>query len=653
MKLTKSWLEEHLDIKENISNLCNDLTMAGLEVDEIVPLKNDYIIDIDLTPNRADCLSVMGIARELNCINKKYSFKKLKNEDDPRSSCENINLSLDLDDKKICPRFAYMTLRNVSKAKQTPEDIAKKLKDIGVGLVHPIVDILNYININFGQPMHAYDLDKISNEITIRLSKKNEEFIALDKKKYKLDEGNIIICDKDQIISLAGIIGADHCAVDDSTKNILIESAFFPPNLIANKARMLKLQTESSQRFERGVDFNLPEKALKVLGHIISCKEICDFSDIRLIENEKYLPEIKEVSIGFEKIRQVLGVEISDSEIENILKSLGGSFNKKTNKIKNPSFRYDLEIHADYIEEVARLYGYDNIPVVSEKIDLKPEREHLSNSISRQIKDYLYKNNFSECINYSFTNNDPLENFNWLNEPFKEHKLISNFMSSEQSKLRSNILSSIIKNIEYNINVNPKDSYRFFEMSTIFANTEENILTCVVNGKKDEENWDAEKRKFDKYDMTTIVEDLSRLFGLEKSDFLYKIDSVSKDNKEYISLSICLGSLIQKIKNNSSESCKNYSKFPYIRRDLSFLIDLAVSYKEILKLVEEINVLSLKKILLFDLYEGKGVPNDKKSLGIGFIFQDETKTLTHEEADKDIEIILNKLKDKFNIELRK
>ena len=653
MKLTKSWLEDYIDIKENITNLCNDLTMAGLEVDEVVSLTSDYLIDIDLTPNRADCLSVMGIARELNCINKKYNLKKLKKEIDPEPTCENINLQLNIIDKEICPRFTFMTLRDLSEEKQTPENITRKLQDVGIGLVHPIVDILNYINIDLGQPMHAYDLDKISNQISIRLSKKNEEFVALDGKNYKLDQGNIVICDKDQIISLAGIIGAEHCAVSSSTKNILIESAFFPPGLVANKARSLKLQTESSQRFERGVDYNLPKRAQKELSNIIFSNEICNFSEIGLFESEEFLPKAKEVDISFEKIREALGFEIADAEIENILISLGGNFDKKNNKIINPSFRYDLEIHADYVEEVARLYGYDNIPIVSEKIDLKPDSEYLPNNISRQVKDYLYKNNFSECINYSFTNDDPYENFDWKNDPFKEHKRISNFMSIEQNKLRSNISSSLIKNIEHNFNVNPKDSYRFFEISTVFGKKEENILTCVVSGKINEENWDAEKRKFDKYDMTTIIEDLSRLFGLEKNDFSYEISSITKGKRDYIFLSVCLDDLTKKIKNNPPESYKNYSKFPYIRRDLSFFIDDTVSYNKISKLVEEINVHSLKKILLFDLYDGKNVPTGKKSLGIGFIFQDENKTLTHEEADKNIERILFELKNHFDIELRK
>ena len=653
MKLTKSWLEDHLDIKENITNLCNDLTMAGLEVDEVTTLTSDHLIDIDLTPNRADCLSVMGIARELNCINNKYNLKKIKKEIDPEPTCENINLQLKVIDKEICPRFAYMTLRNISEAKKTPENVAKKLQDIGIGLVHPIVDILNYINIDLGQPMHAYDLDKISNEISIRLSKKDEEFIALDGKKYKLDKGNIIICDNNHIISLAGIIGAEHCAVSPSTKNIMIESAFFPPKLIANKARALKLQTESSQRFERGVDYNLPKIALEVLSNIISSNQICYFSEIGLFESREFLPKAKEVNISFEKIRQVLGFEIDDAEIENILISLGGDFDRKNNKIINPSFRYDLEIHADYVEEVARLYGYDNIPIVSEKIDLKPDSKYLPNIISRQVKDYLYKNNFSECINYSFTNDDPQESFDWKNDSFTEHKRISNFMSIEQNKLRSNISSSLIKNIEHNFNVNPKESYRFFEISTVFGKKEENILTCVLSGKKNEENWDAEKRKFDKYDMTTIIEDLSKMFGLKKNDFSYKVSSITKSKKEYIILSVCLDDLTKKIKNNQPESYKNYSKFPYIRRDLSFFIDHTVSYDKISKLVEEINVHSLKKILLFDLYDGKNVPKGKKSLGIGFIFQDENKTLTHEEADKNIERILFELKDHFDIELRK
>ena len=270
MKFTISWLKEHININTSIEELCEDLTMAGLEVDEITPLKNDFLIDVDLTPNRPDCLSVNGIARELNCINDNYSLKKSDLIKEKSATCELKNLKLNINDKKICPRFSYMFLENVGKNLGTPKVISKNLKDIGIGLVNPLVDILNYINIDFGQPMHAYDIDKLKGEIAIRLSKKGEKFTALDGKEYKLGEDNIVICDENGIISLAGIIGAEHCAISSSTKNALIESAFFPPELMANKARELKLQTESSQRFERGVDFDLPDNALILLQNIIS-----------------------------------------------------------------------------------------------------------------------------------------------------------------------------------------------------------------------------------------------------------------------------------------------------------------------------------------------------------------------------------------------
>ena len=653
MKFTKSWLEEHTNINTSIEELCEDLTMAGLEVDEITPLKNDFLIDVDLTPNRSDCLSVTGIARELYCINNNYSQKKTNAIKEKSASCELKNLKLNINDKKICPRFSYMFLENVEKNFETPKVIAKNLKDIGIGLVNPLVDILNYINIDLGQPMHAYDIDKLKGEISIRFSKKGEKFEALDGKEYELGEKNIVICDENGIISLAGIIGAKHCAISSSTKNALIESAFFPPDLMANKARELKLQTESSQRFERGVDFDLPKNALILLQNIISKYSLYKFSDIEVYEDKNHLPKPHEVEIDFEKIRKVLGIDISNKEIETILSSLGCNYDKKSRKAQNPSYRFDLEIHSDYVEEVGRLFGYDNIPIISEKIDLKVNKDYLPISIKNQIKDYLYKSSFSECINYSFTNEETSEDFDWRNVPYIHHKKISNFMSSEQIKLRSNISSSLIKNIEHNINMNPRDSYRFFEISKIYGSSFDNILTCVVYGNKFDESWMSNKDKFDRYDMISIVEDISNIFGLKKDDILYEIYHISRNEREYIVLSISMDKFIEKIKNNSQERFKNLVKFPNIRRDLSFLIDASVSYKEICKLVEEINVHSLKKILLFDLYTGKGIPDGKKSLGVGFIFQDERKTLTHEVADQNIEKILNNLIEKFNIELRK
>ena len=652
MKVTRSWLENYIEITNTTDELCHDLTMAGLEVDDISKIENDYLIDIDLTPNRSDCLSAKGISRELNSINAQYKKKPKVESNIPNSTCENRGLKFNIVEDNVCPRYGYMYLENVSSACSAPDYINKRLKDIGITLIHPIVDILNYIMIDIGQPMHAYDADKINGEITIRQSKDKEIMSALDGNKYKLNSGNIVVSDSAQIMSLAGIIGAEEISVSNNTKNILVESAFFTPNAMANKARILKLQTESSHRFERGVDYNLPREALVFLSQIIEENKICDFSNINFIDNEDFLPKNKEVKINYDNIRNSIGIDISDDEIINILLSAGCKFDEKSNTAMNPSYRYDLSIHADYVEEVARLYGYDNIPVTSEKINIEPSKKYTPFEITNKIRQYFYNNSYSECINYSFVNDDLLENSNWKSEEFKNHNKISNYMSLEQNKLRSNLVSSLIRNIEYNNNMNSENSYRFFEISTVFSHNAEQVLSCVVNGDKHEEQWSLKSPKFDKYDMTTIVEDISKLFGLNKSDLRYVIKDVKSNDKNYIYMTLSVDNLIRKITQNIKEHHVNYTKLPYIRRDLSFVIDESIEYQSILKIIEETNVHSLKKTLLFDLYIGKNIPAKIKSLGIGFIFQDEEKTLTHEEADSFIEKILSQLKNHFKIELR-
>jgi len=653
MKVTRSWLENYIEIVNTTDELCHDLTMAGLEVDDISKIENDHVIDIDLTPNRSDCLSAKGISRELNSINSQYKQKPRENSSKPNPTCKNSGLKFNVLANNICPRYGYMYLENVSSACSTPEYINKRLSDIGIALIHPIVDILNYIMVDIGQPMHAYDADKVNGEITIRQAKDKEIMLALDGNEYKLNSENIVVSDSTQIISLAGIIGAEKISVSKNTKNILVESAFFTPSAMANKARRLKLQTESSHRFERGVDYNLPQEALLYLSQIIEENKICDFSNINFIDCEDFLPQSKEVKINHDNIRKSIGIDISDDEIANILLSSGCKFDKKSNTVMNPSYRYDLSIHADYVEEVARLYGYDNIPVTSETINIEPSKKYTPFEITNKIRQYFYNNSYSECINYSFVNDDLLENFNWKSEDFKNHDKISNYMSLEQNKLRSNLVSSLIRNIEYNNNMNSENSYRFFEISTVFSDNNEQVLTCVVNGDKHEEQWSSKSPKFDKYDMTTIVEDISKLFGLNKNDLTYVIKDVQSNGKKYIYMTISVDSLIKTMIDNPKEQYVNYTKLPYIRRDLSFIIDESIEYKNILKIIKNTNVLSLKKTLLFDLYIGKNIPDKKKSLGIGFIFQDDEKTLTHEEADSFIENILGQLKEQFKIELRK
>tara|TARA_B100000767_G_scaffold260384_1_gene271001 strand:+ start:1400 stop:3361 length:1962 start_codon:yes stop_codon:yes gene_type:complete len=653
MKFTRSWLENYINVPFNTDELCHHLTMAGLEVDDISSVGKDHVIDIDLTPNRSDCLSVLGVARELNSINKNYKYSSDEKNKNINSTCGNLKFKFSIDEKNICPRYGFMYLRNISPLCDTPKYISQRLSDIGINLVHPIVDILNYIMIDIGQPMHAYDADKINGEISVRLAKKNEIIKALDGNEYKLCSENIVVADSSEIISLAGIIGSNDCSVTKSTKNIVVESAFFKPNYMANKARKLKLQTESSHRFERGVDYNLPKKALMKLQNIILDNKVCDFSDYTLIDNENFLPEKKEVKIDFGKIRKVIGIDISDQDIEESLVAIGCDYSKKKSIVSNPSYRYDLNIHADYIEEIARLYGYDNIPVVSEKISIEPSKTYAPFKAINKIKQYLYDISYSECINYSFVNDDSLENFTWDNKEFTNHYKISNYMSLEQNKLRSNLTASLIKNIEFNNNANSEKSYRFYEISNVFDGKLDQVLTCVVSGDKQDENWASKKQKFDKYDLTTVVEDIGKIFGIAKSELKYVIKEIKCNKKQYIALTLSIKDLINKIQNIKTEKFINYSKLPYIRRDLSFLIGVSVRYESILKLIEEINVHSLKKILLFDLYVGKNIPSGFKSMGMGFIFQDETKTLTHDEADKCIEKILKELKSKFKIELRK
>ena len=653
MKLTRSWLENYIEIPYSTEEMCHHLTMAGLEVDEIIELENDFLIDIDLTPNRSDCLSVYGIARELNCINKKYKLKSKKNNNVFKVKSKNTDKKFIINKTDLCPKYGYMYLENISLSCKTPNHIEKKLDDIGIKTIHPIVDILNFIMIDTGQPMHAYDADKIGDTIFVKHSKNGEVLNALDGNEYKLQENNLIITDSKKIISLAGIIGAENCSVKSSTKSILIECAFFMPEALANKARKLKIQTESSQRYERGVDYNLTEIALKKLQTILHENSICDFSDFNILEEKDYIPKQNKVEINNEMIRKTIGLNLDDEEISEILLSIGCEFDKKSNTVLNPSYRYDLNIHADYIEEVSRIYGYDNIPAESEKISVDVNKSYTPFKVINEIKQFLYANSYSECINYSFVNDSSMENLDWKNQEFTDHCKIENYMSIEQNKLRSNLVSSLINNIEYNYNANLENSYRVYEISTLFGKKIEQVLTCVVYGNKEDENWAAKKQKFDKYDMTTICEEIAKLFGLKKSDLDYVIRDLFFNKKSYITFSLSISDLIEKIKQSKAEEFVEYSRLPYIRRDLSFLIDESIAYENILKVIEKIHVHSLKKILLFDLYEGKNVPDHKKSLGMGFIFQDKDKTLTHEDADRKIEVILKSLEEKFKVILRK
>ena len=341
MKILKSHLLEKVDAKLNVKQLEAELTRLGLEVESIEKFENskksDFVIDLDLTPNRGDCFSVLGVARELAAISNKKILKE-----------KNI----------------FIEIHKIDNTKKLPEYISNRLDAAGINLINPIVDILNYVMIDLGQPLHAFDLDKIGKSINVRFAKPKEKITLLDGSNKILNKNFLVISDEKKVLALAGVMGGIDSSVQLDTCSVLIESAFFDPLVIQGKARSFNIQTDSSQRFERGVDFDLQQKALIKATNLIADHLSGSHSQVKTIEAKKFIPRKKDLKIELNNLNKKLGTKLKAVEIKKILNSLEINTTVKKDLLCTmiPSHRFDLNIEEDLIEEVARMIGYDNLP---------------------------------------------------------------------------------------------------------------------------------------------------------------------------------------------------------------------------------------------------------------------------------------------------
>ena len=410
MKILKSHLDEKLGKKKNVGKLSDQLTMLGLEVDSVTKIKTDYCIDIDLTPNRGDCFSALGVAREIAAADQTF----LKKEKSLLKFNGNSKTKVQVQAKEACPKYSYLEISNLSltnskgKVKELPQQINSRLEAAGINLINPIVDILNYVMLDIGQPMHAFDKNKISGDIKVRFAKTNEKIKLLDDKKISLSKDCLLITDAKKPIAFAGIMGSKDSSVELDAKAVLLESAFFAPKFIRGKARKFGIQTDASQRFERGVDFNLQLKALEMASALIIKYLGGSCTKIKEIVSNSYLPKQKKINLSINFLNEKLGTQLSINKAKQVLKYLNIqilSANSDLIKILTPSHRFDLEIQEDLVEEIARLIGYDNLPTK----ELKSSQQNFSKtdySKVLELKKFLANNNFQEVINYSFIDDD-------------------------------------------------------------------------------------------------------------------------------------------------------------------------------------------------------------------------------------------------------
>jgi len=672
MKILYSRLLEAINSKPKIDNLCNDLTMIGIEVDGIESLQGDKVIDFDLTPNRGDCFSVKGLARDYCAFkNKKFVSSQSFSFKGKNEFKKNIKLSA----SGACSAYSAVSISNLKYKKKFPQNIKKSLKASGIQSIHPLVDIINFVMLEKGQPMHVFDQDKINGNIEVRFAKPKETLEILGEKKLKLTSDCLVIADEKEPIAFAGISGGINHSVTKTTKNFIIESAFFAPTAIKGKARRYGFQTDASQRFERGVDFELHEEALREV--IVLTKDIfdADVSEIKTKKN-KYFPRKKAISISLNDIKQKLGVSISENFLISTLKRLEIKLLKKTKSIfvfEVPSHRFDLSIKEDLIEEIARMIGYDSLSQI--KSDPVSQNYEISQyDLFNAIKVFMKNKGFFEVINYSFLEEKVLENLN-----ISENSIsLKNPLNNSLSTLRTSLLPSLAANLEFNLN-RGQNYLKLFEIGKTFSkkNPRESLnLAALLYDNEKMKNWNS-NQDLDFYHLKGIIEDLAVEFRLSDlswkkttNDLLHpyasadifqkskKIGSVGSLNPRYLK-KIDLAKpfyyfelKIDSLRRKNLEKLTSSSIFPTSQRDFSFEVDKKISYEQIENCIKTSSKSYLQSLRIFDVYSGKNIDQEKKSIAIRITWGSNKKTLSEDEITQETSLIISGLERKLKAILR-
>ena len=661
---------------------------AGMPLSEIYNIESDWIFDIGLTPNRADAMSHYGTARDLRARLLHEGNKiELKTKSVSNFIVDNRtkNIKINVDENSSAPRYCGIVMDNII-VQESPKWLQNKIISIGLTPINNIVDITNYILHDIGQPLHAFDYDKIENQtINVKKYKKEIKFKTLDEVERTLSSQDLTISDSKKPLCLAGIFGGIDSGISEKTTSIFIESAYFDPITVRKSAKHHNLSTDSSYRFERGVDPNISKYALK--RAVLMIKEVCKDSIVSSDLIDLYPKPIEDIQIilGFDKIENIIGQKIDKEIIKNIISSLDIKVNSITESnlgISIPSYRNDVTREADVIEEILRIYGYNNIQS-SKKINqsVKLEEANHKNKIIETTSNHLVSLGFHEIITNSLISakNNALNNDieNLLNVD------VLNFSSIDQAQLRNSMIFSGLNVIKHNIN-RKRSNLKLFEVGKEYHKKKDNKyeesekLAIFICGNRNNINWNSNEKKSDYFYLKGVVKSIIQKLGFNNvkskpiiKNNIYEGETISFNKSEIVSFGLIDKSLCQNfdleidilyaeidlktILNKYLDKpiqFKSISKFPEVTRDLSILIDNELKFEKINKAIKQINQKLIKEITLFDVYDGENLPKNKKSYGISFKIQDAEKTLSDAEIEDIMNKVIEKLKKEFSAELR-
>ena len=640
---------------------------------------NDASIEVDLTPNRGDCLSLAGLAREVGAL---YAEPVARPAVAAVAAVHDEVRPVEVLAPAACPRYLGRVIRNVDLSKPTPLWMVERLRRGDVRSIDAVVDVTNYVMLELGQPLHAFDLAEINGGIRVRMADEGEKLVLLDGQEITLRGDTLVIADHTRALAIAGVMGGEHSGVTAGTRDIFLESAFFDQIAVAGKARSYGLHTDASHRYERGVDWQLAREAMERATGLLL--EITGGEAGPIIEtvSEQHLPSVAPITLRAERVTQMLGLEIDASEVERLLTGLGlkvfadgaGQW-----RVEVPSHRFDISLEVDLIEELARLYGYNRLPVRYPQARLAPQAKAEARSDLPELRRLLVARGYQEAITYSFIDPKQFELFS----PGVEPLLLANPISNDMAAMRASLWPGLVKALQHNLN-RQQDRVRLFESGLRFVGQleglkQEPMLAGVVCGSRLPEGWAQGRDVVDFFDVKADVEavlgfagaldsfsfvpgshpalhpgqtarieregrlvgyvgaihpELSKNLGLDRPVFVF----------ELVLAEVALGKM---------PKFQELSRFPEVRRDLALVADKDVAASAVLDVIRENAGEWLTDLRLFDVYQGKGIDPHRKSLAVGLTWQHPSRTLNDDEVNTTTQNILTSLEQRLNATLRK
>ncbi|OEY66984.1 phenylalanine--tRNA ligase subunit beta [Marinobacter sp. X15-166B] len=637
---------------------------------------NDVTIDVDLTPNRSDCLSIRGLAREVAVLNR---LQVEAPQTAPIAATHGEVIEVTVTAPEGCPRYLGRILKNVDLTVPSPMWMQEKLRRSGIRSIDAAVDVTNYVMLELGQPMHAFDRAELKGGIVVRMARPAETLVLLDGQEVTLSADTLVIADHEKPVAIAGVMGGEHSGVSETTRDLVLEAAYFDPITLAGKAREYSLHTDASHRFERGVDYQLARDAMERATELLMSIVGGEPGEIVDVTSEPHLPQATLIDLRAQRIADVLGLDIDRATVEDILTRLGLSIDQPLPegwRIRVPSYRPDLSIEVDLIEEVGRVYGYDNLPVTEPVGALALRADSEAVRPLSAVQSFFVSRGYQEAITYSFV--DP--KVQALVDPDRDGIALANPISADLSVMRTTLWSGLLKTVAHNQN-RQQPRIRLFESGLRFVREGDDIeqrpmLSGVVVGPNSPENWANGRRDADFFDTKGELEALFQLLGVQVDfakgehpalhpgqtaelflagqsiGWLGTLHPQVQKNLELNGTILLFELFLDAVLSGYVPNFKEISKFPEVRRDLAIIIENGIAFADVERVVRQQAGNHLTALRAFDVYEGQSVGEGKRSVALSLFWQHPERTLHEEEVHKLFNEVITALTEELGATLR-